>query len=47
MLVEFGKASLFEKARKKPEQVIQVIEKVKTDGFFTTFNAESMDSPAT
>ena len=31
MLVEFGNASLFEKARKKPDQVIQVLDKIKTD----------------
>ena len=39
MLVEFGNASLFEKARKKPDQVIQVLDKIKTDGFLSTYNA--------
>ena len=31
MLVEFGKASLIEKARQQPEKVI-VLDKIKTDG---------------
>ncbi|PTB82749.1 dehydrogenase [Methylophaga nitratireducenticrescens] len=39
MLVEFGKASLIDKARKQPEKVKQVLEKAKTDGIFTTLDA--------
>ena len=34
MLVEFGNASLLEKARQKPDQVMQVIDKIKTDGLY-------------
>ncbi|SVB78292.1 uncharacterized protein METZ01_LOCUS231146, partial [marine metagenome] len=36
MLVEFGKANLLEKARQKPDQVKQVINKIKTDGLTST-----------
>ena len=39
MLVDFGKASYLKKARLQPEKVKQVIEKVKTDGLFTTINS--------
>lgn len=39
MLVEFGKASLLEKARKNPERVKQVIQKARTDGVATTVAA--------
>jgi predicted dehydrogenase/threonine dehydrogenase-like Zn-dependent dehydrogenase len=39
MLVEFGKASLFEKARHQPEKVKMVLEKVKTDGLVPTVEA--------
>lgn len=39
MLVDFGKASLIEKARKQPEKVKMVIDKVKTDGLITTVDA--------
>lgn len=47
MLVEFSRASLIEKARKQPEKVRQVLEKVKTDGAFATFEAVSskLDQP--
>ena len=42
MLVEFGKASLIEKARQQPEKVTQVLDKIKTDGLLpaveTVFN---------
>ena len=38
MLVEFGKANLFEKARKKPDQVKQVISKIRTDGLLSTMD---------
>ena len=39
MLVEFGKASLIEKARQQPEKVKQVLDKVKTDGLKPTVEA--------
>lgn len=39
MLVEFGKASLIEKARKNPERVRQVLQKARTDGVATTVAA--------
>lgn len=39
MLVEFGRASLFNKARKQPEKVQQVLQKIKTDGLLTTIDA--------
>ncbi len=39
MLVEFGKASYLEKARKQPDKVKAVLEKVRTDGLLTTLDA--------
>lgn len=36
MLVEFGKANLFQKAKQQPEKVQQVINKIKTDGLKPT-----------
>jgi len=39
ILVEFGKASLIEKARQQPEKVIQVLNKIKTDGLLPTMEA--------
>lgn len=36
MLIQFGRAGLIEKARKQPEKVKQVLQKVKTDGLFPT-----------
>ena len=36
MLVEFGRANWFEKARQQPEKVKQVIGKIKTDGLRPT-----------
>ena len=35
-LVEFGKASLIEKARQQPEKVQQVLDKIKADGLLPT-----------
>ena len=32
MLVEFGKASLIQKARQQPDKVRMVLDKIKTDG---------------
>ena len=47
MLVEFGKSNWIEKAKSQPEKVKQVIEKCKTDGLQTTFNAvkSKLDQP--
>jgi len=39
MLINFGKASLFEKTRKQPEKARMVLNKIKTDGFLTTLSA--------
>lgn len=39
MLVDFGKAGLIAKARQQPEKVGQVLQKVRTDGLFTTVDA--------
>ncbi|MDR0535769.1 MAG: bi-domain-containing oxidoreductase [Puniceicoccales bacterium] len=39
MLVDFGRASLLDKARKQPEKVRQVLQKIRTDGLFTTIDA--------
>ncbi|TMX58609.1 bi-domain-containing oxidoreductase [Vibrio rotiferianus] len=39
MLVDFGKASLIEKARQQPDKVKMVLEKVQTDGLMTTLEA--------
>lgn len=38
-LVDFGKANYFQKAMQQPEKVKMVIDKVKTDGLFTTIDA--------
>lgn len=39
MLVDFGKASLLQKAMKQPEKVKMVLEKVRVDGLATTIDA--------
>ncbi len=39
MLVDFGKSSLLSKARQQPDKVKQVLDKVRTDGIVTTFDA--------
>lgn len=39
MLVEFGKANLFDKARQQPDKVGMVLDKVKTDGLMPTLDA--------
>jgi predicted dehydrogenase/threonine dehydrogenase-like Zn-dependent dehydrogenase len=36
MLVEFGKANIFEKARQQPDKVKQVLDKIKTEGLIPT-----------
>ncbi len=47
MLVEFGKANLLQKARKQPDKVKQVLDKVKTDGLMPTLEAvrNKLDAP--
>ncbi|MBX6332489.1 MAG: bi-domain-containing oxidoreductase [Gemmatimonadaceae bacterium] len=39
MLLEFGRAGLIEKARRQPEKVKQVLDKVRTDGLAPTLEA--------
>ncbi|WP_291370441.1 MULTISPECIES: bi-domain-containing oxidoreductase [unclassified Acinetobacter] len=39
MLVDFGKANVIDKARQQPEKVRMVLDKVKTDGLLTTYEA--------
>jgi len=39
MLVEFGKASLWDKAKSQPERVKEILQKIKTDGLLTTIDA--------
>lgn len=39
ILVEFGKASLIEKARQQPDRVKQTLDKIKTDGVLPTLEA--------
>ena len=47
MLVRFGKANLFEKARQQPERVKMVLDKMKADGVFPTIEAvyRKLDTP--
>jgi len=47
MLIDFGKAGYFSKAKQQPEKVKQVIDKIKTDGFFSTYEAikSKLDQP--
>ena len=47
MLLEFGRSNLIDKARKQPEKVKQVLQKVKTDGLFATYEAvrSKLDQP--
>jgi hypothetical protein len=39
MLVEFGKSNLYQKAKQQPDKVVEVINKIKTDGLKPTINA--------
>lgn len=39
MLVDFGKANLYEKAKLQPDKVKDVIEKIKSEGFYNTYEA--------
>ena len=47
MLVDFGRASLLDKARQQPEKVSMVLDKVRTDGLFATLDAvrSKLDQP--
>ncbi len=47
MLVEFGRANLLEKARRQPDKVRQVLDKVRTDGLAPTLEAvrAKLDAP--
>ncbi len=47
MLVEFGKGNIISKARQQPEKVKQVLDKIKTEGFFPTLEAvfNKLDEP--
>src|SRR5689334_8129577 len=47
MLVEFGRASLLEKARQQPERVRMVLDKVRTDGLMAAIDAvrSKLDQP--
>ena len=47
MLVEFGKASWIDKARQQPDKVQQVLQKVRSDGLLSTFDAvrSKLDQP--
>ncbi|MEM6640865.1 MAG: bi-domain-containing oxidoreductase [Pseudomonadota bacterium] len=47
MLVDFGRASLIQKARMQPDKVRQVLNKVSTDGLATTYSAvkSKLDQP--
>ena len=39
MLVEFGKASLIDKARQQPDKVKMVLDKIKTEGLLPTLES--------
>lgn len=47
MLVEFGRANLLDKARRQPDKVRQVLDKVRTDGLAPTLEAvrAKLDAP--
>ena len=47
MLVDFGKANFFSKARQQPEKVKMVLEKIETDGLLPTIDAvqAKLDAP--
>jgi predicted dehydrogenase/threonine dehydrogenase-like Zn-dependent dehydrogenase len=47
MLVEFGRSNLFQKAKQQPDKVREVLNKVRTDGLKSTFNAvlNKLDQP--
>ena len=39
MLIDFGKGGLIAKARSQPDKVKQVLQKIKTNGLWTTVDA--------
>lgn len=47
MLVEFGKASLLQKARSQPEKIRQVLQKIRSEGLFPSLEAvfRKLDEP--
>jgi predicted dehydrogenase/threonine dehydrogenase-like Zn-dependent dehydrogenase len=47
MLINFGKANLLDKARQQPEKVMQVLQKIKTDGLMPTLEVvrSKLDTP--
>lgn len=47
MLINFGKANLLDKARQQPEKVMQVLQKIKTDGLMPTIEVvrSKLDTP--
>ena len=47
MLVEFGRGSIFQKARSQPDKLKQVLEKARTDGIASTYEAvrSKLDQP--
>ena len=47
MLIDFGKASVIQKAKQQPDKVKQVLQKIKTDGLFQTLDAvkAKLDQP--
>lgn len=47
MMVEFGKANLFAKARQQPDKVKQVLDKIRTDGLMPTMETvfSRLDEP--
>lgn len=47
MLIDFGKGGLLAKARSQPDKVKQVLQKIKTDGLWTTIDAvkAKLDTP--
>jgi predicted dehydrogenase/threonine dehydrogenase-like Zn-dependent dehydrogenase len=49
MVVELGRASLLQKARRRPDQVKQVLDKARTDGVISTLEAvrSRLESPST
>ena len=46
-LVDFGKANLIDKAKQQPDKVNDVLDKIKTDGFYSTYEAvvSKLDKP--
>ncbi len=47
MLLEFGRSNVWTKAKKQPDKVRQVLQKIKTDGLFKTLEAvqSKLDTP--